>query len=147
MNGDVERVTLQPGGVDYKQPLRSEIEYAVPGEDAVQLGECEGEPISAFPRISGDRAWVVDDLRGKIGNPNDIDQVQTDAGAIHADQRGAGLGALKSSFPDQPTRRGAFIFFNSEITLSAVIRPVFGFSVGIFSMDISNRAESDSTTI
>jgi hypothetical protein len=37
------------------------------------LGECEGEPISAFPRVSGDRAWVVDDLRGKIGNPNDID--------------------------------------------------------------------------
>ena len=50
-------------------------------------------------------------------------------------------------FPDQPTRRGAFMFFNMEITLSAVMRPVLGFSVGIFSMDMSNRAESDSTTI
>ena len=54
---------------------------------------------------------------------------------------------LKSKAPARPrpirfplvARRAAFA--DSAITESAVMRPVFGFSEGIFSIDIENRAE------
>ncbi len=44
-----------------------------------------------------------------------------------------------------PTLVGAPIFRNSAITLNAVMRPVLGFSEGMFSMVMVNIAESDST--
>ncbi|MFK4580759.1 glucose/arabinose dehydrogenase [Bradyrhizobium ottawaense] len=46
-----------------------------------------------------------------------------------------------------PTHSVARCFFSSAITDSAVIRPVFGFSDGMFSMPIENRAESASTSM
>src|SRR5262249_60828681 len=45
----------------------------------------------------------------------------------------------------EPTRTGAVSLRKSEITLSAVMRPVFGFSLGMFSIVISIEEESDST--
>ena len=44
-------------------------------------------------------------------------------------------------------RKGARSFRRHAITESAVILPVFGFSDGIFSIPIENRAESDSTSM
>src|SRR6185369_8145287 len=46
-----------------------------------------------------------------------------------------------------PTRSDARNFRRQAITDSAVIKPVFGFSDGIFSIDIEKRAESDSTSM
>ncbi len=46
-----------------------------------------------------------------------------------------------------PTRRGALSLRSAARTESAVIRPVFGFSEGIFSIFRANRAESLSTSI
>src|SRR5882757_1943538 len=45
-----------------------------------------------------------------------------------------------------PTRSGARSLRRQAITDNAVIIPVFGFSDGIFSIDIENRAESASTS-
>jgi hypothetical protein len=46
-----------------------------------------------------------------------------------------------------PTCSGEVSLRNAAITESAVIRPVFGFSEGMFSIDIVNEAESESTLI
>ena len=46
-----------------------------------------------------------------------------------------------------PTRNGAWSFLRQAITDKAVISPVLGFSDGIFSIVIENRAESASTSI
>src|SRR4051794_7572597 len=53
----------------------------------------------------------------------------------------------ESHLPQVPMRSGAFILRNAAITDSAVMRPVLGFSEGMFSIDIDSRAESDSTLI
>src|ERR1700738_5631977 len=46
-----------------------------------------------------------------------------------------------------PIRRGAVSLRSAAITGSAVMRPVLGFSEGMFSIDIMKQAESDSTLI
>ena len=52
----------------------------------------------------------------------------------------------KSGLVQVPTRSGARSLRSQAMTESAVIRPVFGFSDGMFSIDMENRAESDSTS-
>ena len=49
--------------------------------------------------------------------------------------------------PQVPTRSDARSLRRQAMTESAVIRPVFGFSDGMFSIDIEKRAESESTSI
>src|SRR5687767_2778120 len=46
-----------------------------------------------------------------------------------------------------PTRSDARSLRRQAMTESAVMRPVFGFSDGIFSIDMERRAEFDSTSI
>src|SRR5262249_22931917 len=58
------------------------------------------------------------------------------------------LGAPQpANAPHVPTRNGAASLRNTAITESATIRPVFGFSDGMFSIESVNRAESASTSI
>src|SRR6202158_1125745 len=49
--------------------------------------------------------------------------------------------------PQVPIRSGAVSLRSAAITDSAVMRPVLGFSEGMFSIDIMKQAESDSTLI
>src|SRR6266436_72254 len=46
-----------------------------------------------------------------------------------------------------PTRSGALSLRSAAMTESAVIRPVLGFSDGMFSIENENRAESESTSM
>src|SRR5262249_29062180 len=70
------------------------------------------------------------------------------AGSRALPRRNARRGHLASNVDDQePTRTGAVSLRRSAITLSAVMRPVFGFSLGMFSIVISIEDESDLTTM
>ena len=55
--------------------------------------------------------------------------------------------AGRGEFPHVPTRSGACILRSAANAESAVMRPVFGFSEGMFSIVIENVAESDSTSM
>jgi hypothetical protein len=46
-----------------------------------------------------------------------------------------------------PVRSGVVSLRSAAITESAVMRPVLGFSEGMFSIDVERQAESDSTLI
>ena len=77
-------------------------------------------------------------------NRDGISRIRPGTGRIAAlarrqhQRRARFTGWRRCSADQDPTRNGAFSFRKYEITDSAVIRPVLGFSEGTFSIDIEN---------
>ena len=54
---------------------------------------------------------------------------------------------VEAALAEVPTRSGARSFLRAAMTESAVMRPVLGLSVGMFSIDIEKEALSESTSM